>query len=946
MPRGQRLDAIGFRHAVAGGRAWKHKPAGRVISRSVLMPTMNENQPVPVRRGFLELLHSPVTAWTILLISTLLTALGWWVSRSYVAQRAQERFDYEVDRAEQLILRRMRVFERMMVGARGLHYASEVVTRAEWRDYVAALSLPEYYPGVQGLGFVRWVTAEERPAYEAGVRAEGFPNFAITPPGERAEYACVTYIEPFEQRNLRAFGYDLWSEPVRRAGLSQARDTGKPALTGKMFLVQETGTNVQPGVIMLVPMYRAGQPVTTVAERRAALFGWVHAPFRIGDLMQGILGNADPEIGFDLFDGEQPVADAHLFNSDAELAPMPAAYQPSRTETRQIKLAGHPWLLRFHTRPEFEAATDSNQPFFIAFGGLAINGLLFAIIRSLAGLRRRAESLAEVLTVNYRRANEALGDKVIEHERADAALRASEERWRLIIATEPECVKLLGPDGALLQMNPAGLKIIEADSFEQVANRCVYPLIVPEYRAQFQELIERVFRGESGILEFQLLGIKGTTRWLETHATPLRGERGEITSLLAVTRDITDRKRADAALRASEERFQAFMNQSPVVAWVKDEEFRFRYVNSAFEQLFNRPAEQILGRTDYDLFSKESADVTRANDRQVLASGVVTEAIEPVPGADGRMRRWLVHKFPLQQTGQQLWVGGTAADVTARLDAEEAARESGERFRLLFEGANDAIFWAAAETGLLTHCNAAAETLLGRERAEIIGQPQSFLHPPEEAERCRELFRAHASSQSKAPFELEVLRKDGQRVPVSISPSVTVVDGKPLIQGIFRDITGRKQAEARLTAFLELGQQLSAAQTVQEAGEIIVETADRLIGWDSCGVNLYSEADDSLQCVLLKDILHGQRQSVPVPTHDRKLTARVRRVFAHGAELILREPSGSVTTDEVMFGDTARPSLSLMNVPVRSGSCGIGVLSIQSYQAHAYTPQDLLLRGS
>ena len=778
---------------------------------------MNENQPVPVRRGFLELLHSPVTAWTILLISTLLTALGWWVSRSYVAQRAQERFDYEVDRAEQLILRRMRVFERMMVGARGLHYASEVATRAAWRDYVTALSLPEYYPGVQGLGFVRWVTAEERPAYEAGVRAEGFPNFAITPPGERAEYACVTYIEPFEQRNLRAFGYDLWSEPVRRAGLSQARDTGKPALTGKMFLVQETGTNVQPGVIMLVPMYRAGQPVTTVAERRAALFGWVHAPFRIGDLLHGILGNADPEIGFDLFDGEQPVADAHLFNSDAELAPMPAAYQPSRTETRQIKLAGHPWLLRFHTRPEFEAATDSNQPFLIAFGGLAIDGLLFAIIWSLAGLRRRAERLAEVLTVNYRRANEALGDKVIEHERADAALRASEER------------------------------------------------------------------------------------------------------------------------------FQAFMNQSPVVAWVKDEEFRFRYVNSAFEQLFNRPAEQILGRTDYDLYSKETADVTRANDRQVLASGVVTEAIEPVPGADGRMRRWLVHKFPLQQIGQQLWVGGTASDVTARLDAEEAARESGERFRLLFEGANDAIFWAAAETGLLTHCNAAAETLLGRERAEIIGQPQSFLHPPEEAERCRELFRAHASSQSKAPFELEVLRKDGQRVPVSISPSVTVVDGKPLIQGIFRDITGRKQAEARLTAFLELGQQLSAAQTVQEAGEIIVETADRLIGWDSCGVNLYSEADDSLQCVLLKDILHGQRQSVPAPTDDRKPTARVRRVFAHGAELILREPSGSVTTDGVMFGDTARPSLSLMNVPVRSGSRGIGVLSIQSYQAHAYTPQDLEL---
>ena len=528
---------------------------------------MNENQPAPVRRRFLELLHSPVTAWTILLISTLLTGLGWWVSRSYVEQRAQERFHYEVDRAEQLILRQMRVFERMMIGARGLHYASEVATRAEWRSYVAALRLPEYYAGVQGFGFVRWVTAEDRLAYEASVRAEGFPDFGIKPPGERAEYACVTYIEPFEQRNLRAFGYDLWSEPVRRAGLSQARDTGKPALTGKMFLVQETGTNVQPGVIMLVPMYRGGQPVGTVEERRAALFGWVHAPFRIGDLMHGILGNANPEIGFDLFDGDQPVADAHLFNSDAELAPLPTAYQPSRMETRRIELAGRPWLLRFHTRPEFEAATDSNQPFLIAFGGLAIDGLLFAIIWSLAGLRQRAERLAERMTENYRRANGALVEK----------------------------------------------------------------------------------------------------------------------------------------------------------------------------------------------------------------------------------------------------------------------------------------------------------------------------------------------------------------------------------------ITEREQAEARLTAFSELGQKLSGAQTAREAGEIIVTVADDLIGWEACVVDLYSAADDRIHSVLRKDLVNGQRVDVPGSTLDWSPTPRARRVFAHGGELELRAAAAGLPADSVAFGNVARPSLSLLTVPIRNGTCAIGILSIQSYQPQAFTPQDLEL---
>ena len=133
-----------------------------------------------------------------------------------------------------------------------------------------------------------------------------------------------------------------------------------------------------------------------------------------------------------------------------------------------------------------------------------------------------------------------------EREQAKAKLAASERYLRGIFDTEPECVKLLGPDGSLRQINRAGLKMLEADSFEQVVGLCVYPLIVPEHRAKFQELTGRVFRGESGTLEFQLVGLKGTTLWLEIHATPLRNEQCEIISLLGVTRDITEPKRAEA----------------------------------------------------------------------------------------------------------------------------------------------------------------------------------------------------------------------------------------------------------------------------------------------------------------------------------------------------------------------------------------------------------------
>ena len=390
-------------------------------------------------------------------------------------------------------------------------------------------------------------------------------------------------------------------------------------------------------------------------------------------------------------------------------------------------------------------------------------------------------------------------------------------------------------------------------------------------------------------------------------------------------------RREQVALREIEERFKSFMDQSPVVAWIKDDEFRFRYANLALGQLFQSSVSEVLGRTDYDLYNEEAADITRANDRLVLESGKTLEAIEQVPGADGRMRSWLVQKFPLYRTGKRTWTGGTAVDVTARREAEDALlqsesrfrqlveaspnaivmaaadgnivftnlktqqllgytademkgqpvelllperfranhptlrsaflanpstrpmgaerelfarhkngqevpveigltpiersdglfilatvtdithrkrtetalRENEERFRLLFEGANDAIFWANASTGVLTNCNPAAEALLGRDRSEIIGQPQSTLHPPEELERYGAMFRQHASSKSKEPFELEVVRKDGRRVAVSISPSVTVISGQPIIQGIFRDISERKRSEETIQRVLD-----------------------------------------------------------------------------------------------------------------------------------------------
>jgi two-component system cell cycle sensor histidine kinase/response regulator CckA len=131
-------------------------------------------------------------------------------------------------------------------------------------------------------------------------------------------------------------------------------------------------------------------------------------------------------------------------------------------------------------------------------------------------------------------------------------LQASEDRWRTIISTDPECVKTVSPDGYLIEMNPAGLAMLSATTLDQVKERPLLDWIAPEYRDRFRELHRRVMAGESAELEFEVIGLTGVRRWLRTHAAPLRDRHGRINSVLGISRDITGQRELEAQLRHSQ----------------------------------------------------------------------------------------------------------------------------------------------------------------------------------------------------------------------------------------------------------------------------------------------------------------------------------------------------------------------------------------------------------
>jgi len=162
---------------------------------------------------------------------------------------------------------------------------------------------------------------------------------------------------------------------------------------------------------------------------------------------------------------------------------------------------------------------------------------------------------SHALITNGRRCEIVSALNVTDQLRAEQRMRESESTLRTIIESEPECVKLVDRSCCLQEMNPAGLRLIEAERIEDVRGACVLSLVAERHREAFETMCRAVFRGEAQRLEFEMIGLNGMHRILDTHSVPLwNADHTEVRAMLGVTRDVTERKHSEAALRASEER--------------------------------------------------------------------------------------------------------------------------------------------------------------------------------------------------------------------------------------------------------------------------------------------------------------------------------------------------------------------------------------------------------
>jgi len=379
--------------------------------------------------------HHSAMAWGILLVSILLTIAAWYISCNYLQERAQERFSFEVQDAQERILRRMGDYEQILRGGVSLVNAmGRVPTREEWRIFVASLQINQHFPGLQGIGYAIAFSPEETAEIESQVRNEGFAGFHVYPEGTRDLMTSIIYLEPFDERNQRAFGYDMFSQETRRDAMEHAYKTGYPGISGKVILLQETETDVQPGFLMYLPVYaRPQEALVSADDRRDRLTGFVYSPFRMKDLMYGILGSTSPDLTFAIYDGSQINQDGFLFSSSSDDIGETGS-QPRFHEDVRVYLGSHYWTVHFKSSPQFETAVFTAQPHIVGFGGIAADLLLFVVVLSLTKSRKLTQKQAiEIAT--------------------------SQKLYRGIVEGCPDGFWILDREGTILETNPAYQKL-------------------------------------------------------------------------------------------------------------------------------------------------------------------------------------------------------------------------------------------------------------------------------------------------------------------------------------------------------------------------------------------------------------------------------------------------------------------------------------------------------
>jgi len=392
--------------------------------------------------------------------------------------------------------------------------------------------------------------------------------------------------------------------------------------------------------------------------------------------------------------------------------------------------------------------------------------------------------------------------------RAEATKSIGEQHWRTLIDAEPECVKITSADGLLLDMNPAGLAMIEADALEQIRGRSILPIVAPEHREVFAAFIQRAANGQPGRLQFQIVGLKGTRRWMETHAVPFGNERGEQATVLAIAHDVTERKRAEEALRESERRLSLVLDATSEGIWDWNVKTGHVYFSPQWIASLGYAPEEVPPHVSFWESIIHPDDKPRV--QETLRAHF--EGRTSFYACENRLReksgRWRINLdrgkvVERDADGRPVRMVGSDTDITERKRAEDALHESERALNALVSNLPGVVYRCQNDPDwTVSYISDQVRTLLGYPPHEFYSKGIAWAHRthPDDRERIWNEVQSALSRREPFSFEYRMQTRDDRKVWVwEQGEGVYAPDGTlAFLEGFVIDITERKHLEESL----------------------------------------------------------------------------------------------------------------------------------------------------
>lgn len=782
-------------------------------------------------------------------ISLLLTCIFTYTTKQAVEQEANKEFSYECAEIKARVDARLQSNAILLNTGAAFFEASDSVSREEWATYINHQKINRIIPGVQGVGYAVIISGATLSEHIQHMRSTGFSEYAIKPAGNRDVYSSIVFLEPFSDRNLRAFGYDMFSEPIRRRAMQQACDSNQAALSGKVKLVQETKTDIQAGSLMYVPVYRVGMSVKTVAERRKAIKGWVYSPYRMNDLLSGILGEPKgrihDKINLQIYDSDSICIDALLYDS--------RTLETKKTEisnilklTLPVNFNGKRWLLSFTQASESASYYLSTIVLIVLFGGTIIS-ILFALL-AYAWLKERTR--LKIIT--------QLAD----------TLKASLEKHVALYNAIPDAVFVTDSTTGLIE--ETNYKAAEQygysrQEFELLNNSA---LLAPQeqselYRKKYLLYYHDTFHSKKDGSVFPV-EITNSTFFLK-----------DSLKTISVARDITSRLQAETELRIKNEVFE----NSIAAQSICDRDGIIILVNQAFMSMWGFNTKEVVVGKPIDSFYVDGTEAKKVFDK--LSELNSWQGEFRAKRYDGSI--FISYGYATcikNKSGEIIGYQSTNLDITHEKEAEKELLQ----YKFAIDQAADGIVITGPDRKVI-FTNQAWAKMHGFTVDELAGCDIILFHTTEQFQNDVEPFFTTLHESGSHSSEVGHKRRDGQTFPTWMSSSV-LKDAKDNIigyLGVAQDITLRKAAELALEISKE-----HYKRVVENANDAIVVTLpDEIAFANGKFYEILGFAEN--------EVISGQYQQYIYPDDQQYLFAQYQKLLEGGK--LVKIPSRIITKD-------------------------------------------------